>query len=202
MRSSFVSRILSLLTVLALTACAAACGSRGEPTGAPISVPPNVGENFWWASIQVQPPPSTSTTVVPPTTTTSPDPESPPSTAPPLPPTTAPPETIQVPGDVLFDPDSAELAASASQAVAQLTDLLAASGRPFRLYCYTDSRGDTAYNLKLAQRRADALSAALQAAGFTPLSAEGRGEDEPVGDNSTDTGRALNRRCTTSLESP
>jgi OOP family OmpA-OmpF porin len=61
---------------------------------------------------------------------------------------------------------------------------------------YTDSRGNDDYNLGLSQRRADAVRDYLVEKG-TPaerLTAVGLGEADPIADNDTEEGRALNRR--------
>jgi OmpA-OmpF porin, OOP family len=61
---------------------------------------------------------------------------------------------------------------------------------------HTDSQGDDAYNQKLSQQRADAVMNYLTTNGVSAfrLRAIGRGEGQPIGDNSTSQGRALNRR--------
>jgi OmpA-OmpF porin, OOP family len=61
---------------------------------------------------------------------------------------------------------------------------------------YTDNTGDAAINLKLSQGRADNVTAALVKRGIAldRLVAKGYGEEHPVGDNSTEAGRAQNRR--------
>lgn len=61
---------------------------------------------------------------------------------------------------------------------------------------YTDNTGDEAANRKLSQARAEAVVAALSGLGVEKgrLEAEGYGSQHPVGDNSTEEGRAQNRR--------
>ena len=61
---------------------------------------------------------------------------------------------------------------------------------------YTDNSGDPAANRKLSQQRADAVRQALVGKGISARRtvAEGYGSDHPVGDNSTEEGRAQNRR--------
>lgn len=61
---------------------------------------------------------------------------------------------------------------------------------------HTDSTGDAAFNLQLSERRAEAVADWLTAAGVdaTRIRAVGFGESEPIADNSTSAGRALNRR--------
>ena len=61
---------------------------------------------------------------------------------------------------------------------------------------YTDSTGDPAANKRLSQERADAVTRALATKGIAAgrLRAEGYGAEHPVADNSTEQGRAQNRR--------
>ena len=61
---------------------------------------------------------------------------------------------------------------------------------------HTDSVGNDDYNLKLSQRRADAVRQYLVGKGVaaTRLEAQGLGEAQPVADNNTAEGRAQNRR--------
>jgi OOP family OmpA-OmpF porin len=61
---------------------------------------------------------------------------------------------------------------------------------------HTDSVGNDDYNLKLSQRRADAVRQYLLDKGVAGarLEAKGFGESQPVADNKTVEGRAQNRR--------
>ncbi len=61
---------------------------------------------------------------------------------------------------------------------------------------HTDSRGDAAINLKLSQRRADAVRKYLVQSGVNLdwVKAIGYGETQPVADNRTEAGRKANRR--------
>jgi len=61
---------------------------------------------------------------------------------------------------------------------------------------YTDDVGGAAANARLSQRRADAVRRALISNGIPAqrLQAQGYGEQHPVADNSTEEGRARNRR--------
>ncbi len=65
-----------------------------------------------------------------------------------------------------------------------------------RIEGHTDSVGNDAYNLKLSQRRADSVMAALIKEGIDParLEAVGFGETRPIASNATKAGRAENRR--------
>ncbi len=61
---------------------------------------------------------------------------------------------------------------------------------------HTDSVGKPGYNLRLSQRRAQAVLDYLVADGVSPtqLTAKGYGMTQPVASNKTDAGRAKNRR--------
>jgi outer membrane protein OmpA-like peptidoglycan-associated protein len=61
---------------------------------------------------------------------------------------------------------------------------------------HTDSRGTDKYNMKLSQRRADAVKKYLVDKGEKAdrITAEGKGEGFPIADNKTDKGRFENRR--------
>ena len=62
---------------------------------------------------------------------------------------------------------------------------------------HTDSTGSDAYNQKLSERRAQAVVKYLVDSGHVKadmITAEGRGETEPIADNKTKEGRAKNRR--------
>jgi len=61
---------------------------------------------------------------------------------------------------------------------------------------HTDSVGSDTYNQGLSQRRAESVRNYLVTRGVSPgrLQAKGFGESRPIADNSTDDGRALNRR--------
>ena len=61
---------------------------------------------------------------------------------------------------------------------------------------YSDSMGTDSYNLALSKRRADAMKKALVELGWNPdkIITIGKGEADPIADNSTREGRAKNRR--------
>ena len=64
------------------------------------------------------------------------------------------------------------------------------------VYGHADSTGSDAYNQQLSERRALSVSNYLAAQGVAParLKAIGFGESSPIADNSTEYGRAANRR--------
>jgi OmpA-OmpF porin, OOP family len=61
---------------------------------------------------------------------------------------------------------------------------------------YTDNTGDPAANMKLSQDRANRVMQELNGLGISPdrIEAEGYGQEHPVADNSTEAGKAQNRR--------
>lgn len=61
---------------------------------------------------------------------------------------------------------------------------------------HTDDTGGAERNLLLSQQRAESVVAALVERGVDPsrLEARGHGQDQPIADNTTETGRARNRR--------
>ena len=61
---------------------------------------------------------------------------------------------------------------------------------------HTDSKSDDEYNLKLSQRRAEAVRDYLISKGISAdrLTAKGYGESKPIADNETEEGRFKNRR--------
>jgi outer membrane protein OmpA-like peptidoglycan-associated protein len=98
---------------------------------------------------------------------------------------------------LLYDFDSDIVRAEAAQ---NLSALAASLGRypntDLLIVGHTDSVGTDQYNQELSERRAMAASNYLigQSVSRARLQAVGRGETEPIAENSTDAGRQLNRR--------
>jgi outer membrane protein len=100
---------------------------------------------------------------------------------------------------VNFETASAKLTPGSSKILDEVVTTLKQRGQSkAEIHGYTDSVGKPDYNLKLSQRRAEAVVAYLVAHGIDAslLSAKGYGEDNPVEDNKTASGRAANRRVT------
>ena len=112
-------------------------------------------------------------------------------------------ETLLASSPIKFAPDSADID-TASDAV--LVQLAAALGQvpntAVELVGHTDSQGDDARNLQLSEDRAKAVMQRLIDLGVLPtrLTARGEGESNPLGDNATEEGRALNRRIDFNLQ--
>ncbi|MGD9841632.1 MAG: OmpA family protein [Steroidobacteraceae bacterium] len=100
-------------------------------------------------------------------------------------------------GDVLFASGTADLNTGGNNHLAKLAGFLNKyPERTTLIEGHTDSVGSDAYNQGLSQRRADAVKYYLVAQGIdaSRMTAIGKGEGMPVGDNASVTGRQLNRR--------
>ena len=73
----------------------------------------------------------------------------------------------------------------------------------FKIGGYTDNSGDSAKNVSLSQKRADAVLASLKKSGTATSSltgAKGYGPLHPIGDNATADGKAMNRRVAVNVK--
>jgi outer membrane protein OmpA-like peptidoglycan-associated protein len=104
---------------------------------------------------------------------------------------------VNIPSNVSFDtnlytlkPALLPVLDSVARALVQHPELRAKS------IGYTDSTGSAATNQALSENRARSVNNYLAQQGVAPdrLSAEGRGASNPIADNSTAAGRAMNRR--------
>ncbi len=99
--------------------------------------------------------------------------------------------------DVLFDFNKYTLKPEAREKLAKVSGiLLAYPGLKLQVEGYTDNIGSDEYNQKLSEQRADAVRDYLVTQGVAEsnISAAGYGKNNPVADNSTNSGRAQNRR--------
>jgi len=85
---------------------------------------------------------------------------------------------------------------SKSRVEAIIEQIKLAEDITIEVYTYTDNIGSDAYNDVLSRKRAAALKGLLVASGIdrTDITAVGMGEKEPIADNSTPAGQAINRR--------
>ncbi len=107
---------------------------------------------------------------------------------------------------ILFGFDKSELAPEARR---QLAGLIAQSGSRTRYIVevrgFTDTTGSADYNLRLSERRADAVVRELNSTLKVPLRAIhkiGLGQHAPTADNKTSEGRKQNRRVEVTLYVP
>lgn len=98
---------------------------------------------------------------------------------------------------ILFVSGSSKINEVSNEQLENITRIMKAiPSVEFKIGGYTDNTGNPQENLKLSQERADAVRNALIERGIDPsrLTAEGYGDQHPVGDNNTEQGRELNRR--------
>jgi OmpA-OmpF porin, OOP family len=95
-----------------------------------------------------------------------------------------------------FEFNSAQLTGPAQQTLDEVAAALASQPElNVEIQGYTDSTGAAAYNLRLSQRRAEAVKAYLISKGVNgSLTAKGYGKASPIATNDTTEGRAQNRR--------
>jgi outer membrane protein OmpA-like peptidoglycan-associated protein len=102
--------------------------------------------------------------------------------------------------DVMFEFDRADLTPRAGDEIVRIAAELRAAQpqglQAVEVIGHTDATGDEAYNQQLSEQRAGSVSTALAAAlgPDVEVRASGRGEVEPIADNATTQGQALNRR--------
>jgi outer membrane protein OmpA-like peptidoglycan-associated protein len=98
---------------------------------------------------------------------------------------------------ILFDTGKATLQTSSESVLSEIVKLMQDNtDLKLRVEGHTDNVGAAASNQALSEKRAQAVKAWLVSHGVTAdrLTAKGFGDTKPVADNSTDDGRAKNRR--------
>lgn len=99
---------------------------------------------------------------------------------------------------ILFDTGLATIRAESTAQLAEVAALLKADpSLSLEVVGHTDNTGTAAANLTLSRQRAEAVKAWLVAThgiDAARLTTSGRGDTAPVGDNTTEAGRAENRR--------
>jgi outer membrane protein OmpA-like peptidoglycan-associated protein len=100
-------------------------------------------------------------------------------------------------GDVLFATNKADLKSNGLVNINKLAQFLQENpDRKVIVEGYTDSTGSESYNQSLSERRATSVQVALIKMGVDParIVTQGYGKEYPVAENSSVSGRAMNRR--------
>lgn len=99
--------------------------------------------------------------------------------------------------DILFNTGSASLKPSAQSSIKEMATIMKKyPENVLTIKGYTDSTGSDSVNEPLSEKRAEAVKSYLVANGMpgSTISTIGKGEADPIGDNSTTGGRQMNRR--------
>ena len=102
-----------------------------------------------------------------------------------------------VTNNILFETGKATLKPESMEEIQKVADYMKKNPTArFEVQGHTDNQGSDAVNDPLSQQRAEAVVKALESQGVDPFNLRpvGKGSHEPVADNSTDEGRAKNRR--------
>ncbi|GGJ79284.1 hypothetical protein GCM10009304_01460 [Pseudomonas matsuisoli] len=114
------------------------------------------------------------------------------------------PEAVRVELDVKFDFDKSVVKSESYGDIKSLADFMSQYPQTTTVVeGHTDSVGTDAYNQRLSERRANAVRNVLvnqYGVGSNRVSSVGYGESRPVADNSTEQGRAVNRRVEAEVE--
>ncbi len=99
---------------------------------------------------------------------------------------------------ILFDSGSANIQPQSMGIIRQISQvLLQETAMNLKIVGHTDADGSDENNMQLSKNRAEAVKSALVSVygiGSDRLISEGKGESEPIGDNTTVDGKAQNRR--------
>ncbi|MBX3587128.1 MAG: OmpA family protein [Ramlibacter sp.] len=104
---------------------------------------------------------------------------------------------LNIPSDISFDTGRADIKPSLQPVLDQFANGLGSQpNTEIRIIGHTDSTGPDSVNDPLSLQRAASARDYLAARGVDPqrVMINGRGEHEPIADNSTEAGRARNRR--------
>lgn len=104
---------------------------------------------------------------------------------------------LNMPSNITFDTDQDQVKAAFVPTLNSVAIVLRKFNRTLvDVYGHTDSTGDGNYNLNLSNRRASSVANYLAAQGIDGrrFYVTGLGETQPIADNSSEIGRALNRR--------
>ncbi len=103
---------------------------------------------------------------------------------------------ITLQGEVLFTTGKYDLKAGAMAKLDQIAEALRGKEQPIVVLGFTDNVGTRDNNMVLSQNRAEAVRSYLVSRGIPQdlITAQGKGPDQPVSENTSTEGRAANRR--------
>jgi OOP family OmpA-OmpF porin len=187
-RSRFFALLLgAALATPALVGCTASASFKagGEDAKAPPPPPPPPPP----ATAEPAPAPAPAATTPAPAPTPAADPNAKPVLK---------KDKLEIPGQIVFESGSAVLKPESDAALNQLKAYLDETPRvtKLRIEGHTDNVGQPQANETLSGQRALAIKAALVAKGISKdrLLAVGFGPNKPIADNTTEEGKAKNRR--------
>lgn len=103
---------------------------------------------------------------------------------------------ITLQGEVLFATGKWDLKAGAMAKLDQIAEALRGKEQPMVVYGFTDNVGTRETNMDLSQKRANSVRDYLVTRGIPAdlITAQGKGPDNPIAENTSVEGRASNRR--------
>tara|TARA_R110002033_G_scaffold33014_3_gene70196 strand:- start:379 stop:1065 length:687 start_codon:yes stop_codon:yes gene_type:complete len=104
---------------------------------------------------------------------------------------------LNMPSNVTFAVDSSAISPAFQSTLSNVADTLSRYEKSYvDVLGHTDSTGSDAYNQALSERRAESVANFLANSGVqrARLATRGYGESQPIASNSTEEGRAANRR--------
>lgn len=109
---------------------------------------------------------------------------------------------LNMPNNVTFDSNSSQLKPAGAQTLTGVAMVLKEYDQTrVNIVGHTDSTGSRQLNMRLSQQRAESVGSSLITQGVDAgrLSMTGVGPDQPVASNTTESGKAQNRRVTVTL---
>jgi outer membrane protein OmpA-like peptidoglycan-associated protein len=104
---------------------------------------------------------------------------------------------LNMPGNITFNTGSSAISANFYRVLNSVAKVINEYEKTYvDVYGHTDSVGDSAYNMRLSQQRADAVASYLKTRGVLSqrIMTKGMGENYPIASNDTAYGRSQNRR--------